>query len=750
MTENSSAGESVTVLTSDRVEKLLSRLTLEEKISLVHGDVDPDGMATGYVPPNDRLGIPSFSMIDGPLGVRAGDGSPSTAFPASISLAAAWDPSLAHEVGEAMASEARARDQDVLLAPGFNLIRVPQCGRSFEYYSEDPHLNSRIAVGTVDGIQDGGVAACAKHFAVNNQEHARMEDNAIVDERPLHELYLRAFEAVVKEADVASLMAAYNRVNGTHATENRELLTDILKEDWGFEGFVVSDWWATTDGPSAARAGLDLDMPGVTLPELAPDMNPAYRLIDTFSRFSWFSTDDATKLITSLIGLRPSECRVYRSEKFDESLREAIEDGRLGESILDEKVARILGQMERFGVLDDDMPDGEANVPAHHELSRRVAERGTVLLHNDDTLPLDPATLDDIALIGPHADEAKTGGGGSSEVATDSTVSPLDGIRYRVGEDASLTFEAGVAPLAEMDDRDITVWNLSLSTIADSYFGSEEESPDVDMDAAVEAAEDADVAVVVVQDAASEDYDRPLTLPGRQDELVSAVADVAEETVVVLKTAGPVEMPWLDDVEAVLEAWYPGQEDGRSLASVLFGDADPSGRLPVTFGSRARDYPANTQRQYPGIDRDVTYEEGIFVGYRHFDRVETDPLFPFGHGLSYADFEYSDVAVSLDESTATVEVTVENVSDRDGYEVVQVYLGAVDPDVERPPRELAAFESLELAAGEQQTVSLSVDERAFAYYDADQSGWVVDAGEYEVAVGRSSREIVHSETVELE
>lgn len=740
----------MTVLTSDRVENLSSRLTLEEKISLVHGDVDPDGIATGYVPPNDRLGIPSFSMIDGPLGVRAGDGSPSTAFPASISLAAAWDPSLAHEVGEAMAAEARARDQDVLLAPGFNLIRVPQCGRTFEYYSEDPHLNSRIAVGTVDGIQDGGVAACAKHFAVNNQEHARMEDNAIVDERPLHELYLRAFEAVVKEADVASLMAAYNRVNGTHATENRELLTDILKEDWGFEGFVVSDWWATTDGPAAARAGLDLDMPGVTLPELAPDTNLAYRLIDTLSRFEWFSTDDATRLLSSLIGLRPSECRVYRSETFDESLREAIEDGRLDESILDEKVARILGQMERFGVLDDDMPDGEANVPAHHELSRRVAERGTVLLHNDDVLPLDPETLDDIALIGPHADEAKTGGGGSSEVATDSTVSPLDGIRYRVGEDVGLTFEPGVAPLAEMDDRDITVWNLSLSTITDSYFGSEQERPNVDMDAAVEAAEAVDVAVVVVQDAASEDYDRPLALPGRQDELVSAVAHVAAETVVVLRTAGPVEMPWIDDVDAVVETWYPGQEDGRSLASVLFGDTEPSGRLPVTFGSRARDYPANTERQYPGIDRDVAYDEGIFVGYRHFDRAEIDPLFPFGHGLSYADFEYSDVGVSVDESTATVEATVENISDRDGHEVVQVYLGAVDPDVERPPRELVAFESLDLPAGEQQTVSLSIDERAFAYYDVDQSAWVVDAGEYEVTVGRSSRDLIYSETVALE
>ncbi|WP_233263362.1 beta-glucosidase [Halorhabdus sp. CUG00001] len=752
MTSEQMTTDSGTDVASDRVDGLVNRLTLEEKIDLVHGDVDPDGIATGYVPPNERLDIPSLSLIDGPLGVRAGDGTPATGFPASIALAAAWDPELARDMGETMAAEARALDQDVLLAPGFNIVRVPQCGRLFEYYSEDPHLNSRIAVGSVEGIQAGDVAACAKHYVANNQETARMEMNANVGDRALRELYLRAFEAVVEEADVASIMAAYNHVNGTHATENRRLLTDILKDEFGFDGFVVSDWWATTDGPAAARAGLDLDMPGATLPEMAPETNVLYRTIDTLSTFEWLSPDDATELVTSIVGLESSECRVHRSEKFDDDLLQAVEDGRVDESVLDEKVRRILGQMDRFGLLEGEQPDGEIDVPAHHERSRHIAQRGTVLLQNeDDVLPLSTEDLDSMALVGPHADEPKVGGGGSSEVDPSSKIGPLDGIKYRVDGDVDVSFERGGPPVQGGDDRDVTVWNLSAETVADSVFGDDDDPADVSVAPAVEAAEDADVAVVVVQDAATEDFDRPLSLPNNQDELVSAVAEVAEETVVVLRTAGPVEMPWADEVEAIVEAWYPGQEDGRVVASILFGDAEPSGRLPVTFGERPGDYSVNTRRQHPGIDFEAEYSEGVFVGYRHFDNADIEPLFPFGHGLSYTDFEYTDVSVeSGDGPTATVQVTVENVGDRDGYEVVQAYLGQDDPSVERPPKELAAFESVELAAGEETTITLSIEERDFAYYDEDGAAWTVDDGEYTVSVGRSSRNIVATETITVE
>lgn len=736
---------------SDRVADLIEQLPLDEKIDLIHGEVDPSGMATGWVPPNERLDIPSLALIDGPLGVRAGDGSPSTGFPASIALASAWDPELAHELGETMATEARARDQHVLLAPGFNLLRTPKCGRVFEYYSEDPHLNSRVAVGTVEGIQSGDVAACAKHYAVNNQETNRMEVNAVVEDRPLRELYLPAFEAVVKEADVGSVMAAYNRINGTHATEHERLLTDILKGEWGFEGFVVSDWWATTDGPAAAEAGLDLDMPGATFPEMAPGLNPLFGAINYFSQFDWFDQDAATKPIVDLVGIEGGEPRVYRSLKFDDDLREAIEDGRLDESVLDDKVARVLGQMERFGVLDGEQPPGEANVPAHHEVSRRIAERGTVLLENDGVLPLSTDDLDDIAVIGPNADEAKTGGGGSSDVAADSVVSTLDGLKYRVSDEATITFDRGVAPIGEDDDRDVTIWNVSTEAVLGSIGDDEEQAPDVDTAEAVDAARDADVAVVVVQDAATEDFDRPLALPGEQDELVSAVADAAEQTVVVMKTGGPVEMPWADEVDAILEAWYPGQEDGRAIASVLFGDTDPTGRLPITFGASAGDYPTDSERQHPGIDLEADYSEGIFVGYRHFDETEAEPLYPFGHGLSYAEFAYGDVAVEAEGGPeATVEVTVENTSDRDGREVVQAYLGAEDSAVERPPKELAAFEAVELAAGEEATVSLSIDERSFAYYDDDESDWAVEPGEYTVSIGRSSRNVVATETITVE
>ena len=745
------ADDGAAVSPSDRVDALIDRLTLEEKIDLVHGEVDPTGIATGWIPPNDRLGIPSYSLIDGPLGVRAGDGSPSTGFPASISLASAWDPDLAREMGATMATEARARDQHVLLAPGFNLLRTPKCGRVFEYYSEDPQLNSEVAVGTIEGIQDGDVAACAKHYAVNNQETNRMEVSANVDERPLRELYLPAFEAAVKEAEVGSIMAAYNRINGTHATEHRRLLTEILKDEWGFEGFVVSDWWATTDGPAAAEAGLDLDMPGTTYPEMVPELNPLFRGINYFSQFDWFDQDEATKPIVDAVGIEGGEPRVYRSLKFDDDLREAIEDGRVDESTLDDKVVRILGQMERFGVLDGEQPPGEANVPAHHEVSRRIAERGTVLLENDGVLPLDIDDLDDIALIGPNADEAKTGGGGSSDVAAASVVSTLDGLKYRVSGEATITFDRGVAPVEEDDDREVTIWNVSTDAVVGSLGEDEESGPEVDTFEAVDAAEAADVAVVVVQDAATEDFDRPLALPGDQDELVSRVAETAEQTVVVMKTGGPIEMPWADEVDAIVEAWYPGQEDGRAIASVLFGDADPSGRLPITFGSSAGDYPTDSQRQHPGIDLEAEYSEGIFVGYRHFDETDTEPLYPFGHGLSYAEFEYDEVSVESDGSPeATVEVTVENVSDRDGYEVVQAYLGAEDADVERAPRELAAFESVELAAGEAETVTLSIDERAFAYYDEDEADWVVEPGDYTVFVGRSSRDLVDSETITVD
>ncbi|WP_181686101.1 beta-glucosidase [Halorhabdus salina] len=728
---------------NDRIDALIEKLTLQEKIDLVHGDHDPAELATGYLPGNDRVGVPSLSLVDGPMGVRA---VTATAFPASIALAAAWDSDLAREQGEALGTEVLGADQDVLLAPGFNIIRAPQCGRSFEYYSEDPHLSSRLAVGTIESVQSAGAMATAKHYVANNQEHQRHAVSAEVDERTLREIYLPAFEAAVKEADVASVMASYNRINGTYATEHERLLTDVLKDEWGFDGFVVSDWWATTDAVGAARGGLDLDMPGVPVHEWQENESRIHRAIGALP-------DAAPKDKLAALAAKPwlpdgANPNLFEGSVFEDPLREAVKGGKVPETALDEKIARTLSQMERFGMFDDEQPEGSVNDPAHETVARRVAERGTVLLQNDGVLPLDeePAS---IAVIGPNADKAKIGGGGSSEVDPTDAISPLDGIRERTDGETTVSFERGVERIEDPHDEDEGPFGLPVPDAIDDALSGDDEGPSID--AAARVAESADVAVVVVQDNASESEDRSLWLPNEQDQLVAAVADAAEKTVVVARTAGPVRMPWAGDVDAIVETWYPGQEDGHVTASVLFGDVDPSGRLPVTFARRTDHYPASTEGQYPGIELEAEYSEGVFVGYRHFDAEDIEPLFPFGHGLSYTDFEYDDVTVEAgDGPEATVEVTVENVGDRDGHEVVQAYLGQDDPSVERPPKELAAFESVELAAGESKTVTLEIEERDFAYYDTEESAWTVEDGDYTVSVGRSSRDIVDTDTVSVE
>ncbi|WP_158853834.1 beta-glucosidase [Halorhabdus sp. CUG00001] len=723
-----------------RIASLIEKLTLQEKIDLVHGDRDPAELATGYLPANDRVGIPSLSLVDGPMGVRA---VTATAFPASIALAAAWDTDLAREQGETLGTEVRGADQDVLLAPGCNIIRVPECGRAFEYYSEDPHLSSRLAVATIESVQSAGAMATAKHYVANNQERQRHAVSAEIDERTLREIYLPAFEAAVKEADVASVMASYNRINGTYATEHERLLTDILKDEWGFDGFVVSDWWATTDAVAAAHGGLDLDMPGVPVHEWQESESRIHEAIGALP-------DAAPKGTLAELAAKPwlpdgANPNLFEGSVFEDPLREAIEGGKVPETAIDEKIARTLSQMDRFGMFDDEQPAGSVNDPAHETVARRVAQRGTVLLQNDGVLPLDE-DLDSIAVLGPNAEAAKIGGGGSSEVDPTAAISPLDGIRERTDSGTTVTFERGVERIEEPHDEDDGALGFSVPDAIDDALSGDDEEPSID--AAARAAGSADVAVVVVQDNASESEDRSLWLPNEQDRLVAAVADVAEKTVVVCNTAGPVRMPWAGAVDAIVETWYPGQEDGHVTASVLFGDVDPSGRLPVTFARRTDHYPASTEAQYPGIDLEAEYSEGVFVGYRHFDNADIEPLFPFGHGLSYTDFEYTDVSVeSGDGPAATVEVTVENVGGRDGYEVVQAYLGQDDPSVERPPEELAAFESVELAAGEETTVTLSIEERDFAYYDEDGAAWTVDDGEYTVSVGRSSRNIVATETI---
>jgi beta-glucosidase len=814
-----------------RVEELIDRMTLGEKIQMVHG-ARPFEIAVGYVPPISGLGIPELQLTDGPLGIRFQ--GPATAFPATIALAATWDQGLAREEGSALGREAKAKDQDVLLAPALNVDRVPVNGRTFEYYSEDPYLTSRMVAESVRGIQSEGTIATAKHYVANNQEVNRGQVSANVSERALREIYLPGFEAAVRKANVGCVMAAYNKVNGTYCTQNEQLLTDTLKNEWGFEGFVVSDWGATHSTVLAANAGLDLEMPA--------------------------------------------------GEYFGDRLRQAVLDGEISMATLDDKVRRILRQMVLSGTLDDRKKGGpgEVNTLRHQALARRIAAEGTVLLkRRGPTLPLDHQELNSIAVIGPRADAAKVGGGGSSEVIPPYSVSSLDGIRERAGSGISVEYAAGeeeVHPVPssalmppgatngetglrgeyfnnveflgrpvltrideqinfavgsgamtqELDNDNFSVrwtgtltapttgtYTLALTSDDGSSLYLDDElvidnggehavqtrSYDVELEArrpyrvridyfesagdssvefgwrtpneqdpvdlAVELARRSDVAIVIATDDSTEGTDRDsLELPGRQNELISAVAGANDRTVVVLRTGGPVLMPWIEEVPNVLEAWYPGMEEGNAIASVLFGDVNPSGKLPVTFGIRPEDYPADTQEQYPGVNGIVDYSEGIFVGYRHFDTQGIEPLFAFGHGLSYTSFDYRNLSLRIKQasreqtvsgngsarpSSLTIEVDAEiqNVGPRKGAEVVQLYLRAPDKAAPMPLKQLRGIQKVLLEPGQAERVSYHLDERALSYWDTDAHDWVVQDGSYQIMVGSSSRDIRLGDTFSI-
>jgi beta-glucosidase len=711
------------------ISHLLEELTLAEKVSLVHGATDEEGTATGFIPGVERLDIPPVRLSDGPLGVRTDE--PATAFPASIALASSFDPQLAREFGEALGREANARDQDVMLAPGLNLVRVPHCGRNFEYYSEDPVLSGSMAAAVVSGIQSRDVVATPKHYAANNQETSRASVSAEVDERVLRELYLPAFRDAV-DAGAGSVMSSYNRVNGTYTSEHTHLLTEVLKEEWGFEGYVVSDWFGTESVVGTANGGLDLQMPGITAEEL-------------FASMSMDEGDEAgeaaegTDADEEMAEMDPGDFAFADGMPdpttgglYAEDLADAVESGEVPESRLDDMVARVLGALDDVGHFDETDREGAVDTPEHRDLAQTIATRGTVLLDNDGTLPLEDDA--DVALLGPNVDESILGGGGSSETTPFVETSPVEGIEARTAGD--VTVERGVERIED----------VSLFDAFAPDDGADDEGPSPVIEDAVAAAEDADVAVVFVRDQATEAADREtLRLPGEQDELVEAVAAANENTVVVLNTSGPVELPWREDVAAVLASWYPGQAHGDAAASVLYGDADPGGRLPVTFAPEG-EYPANTERRFPGVDGAVHYEEGLLVGYRGFDATDADPTYPFGHGHSYAEFSYGDVTAVDD---ATVEMTVENVGDRAGREVVQAYVESPEApdDLDRPPQEFAGAATVDLGPGESETVTLALDERALGRWTAEE-GWTTDPGAYAVEVGRSSRDLRSSVTIE--
>jgi beta-glucosidase len=642
-----------------RAKAIVARMTLDEKITQLHGIRDAENYRV--VPGLARLGIPALHMTNGPAGVGpggAGPQKPATAMPAPIALVAAWDPELAREYGKLEAEETRSLGSQLFESPDINIARVPQGGRVFESFGEDPFLTSRISLADIEGIQSANVMANVKHFLANNQESARMSIDEIIGERVLREIYLAGFEASIREAHSATVMCAYPKVNGTFNCENTTTLTDVLKKEWGFDGFVISDWGATHSTVASAMNGLDLEMP--------------------------------------------------TGRYFGDDLKRAVESGQVPVAQIDEMLVRRLAKMMEFGLFGP-QPKPEP-IPAfeHGAIARDIAEQGMVLLKNEASLlPLDRATTRTIALIGPWAVRPNTGGGGSSHVVPVYTITPYDGLQAAV---------------------DSQVTRISVSD------GSE-------IDAAAAAARRAQIAIVMVGDQDSEGRDQSLELPATQTQLIEAVAKANPRTVVVLKSGSAILMPWLDSVPAVLEAWYPGEEDGRAVASVLLGDANPSGKLPITFPRSAEDTLASNSVQYPGVDGAAHYSEGLEVGYRAYTAHRIPPLFPFGFGLSYTTFSFDSLHLAQQSSggTTTVSFRVTNTGQCAGAEVAQLYLG-FPPIAEgnEPPMQLKGFQKVMLKPGESKTVSLDLDRRSFSYWSEKSHNWQVAGGDFQIMVGDSS------------
>jgi beta-glucosidase len=642
-----------------RVRWMLDRMTGGEKIAMVHG-VEP-GSGTGYlgaVAGVPRLCIPPLHLSDGPGGL--GDLMPDvTQLPAPVALAATWDPQLAGRYGAVIGSEARGKGVNVLLGPTVNIVRDPRFGRAFETLGEDPYLTSQIGAGHIRGVQSAGVIAQVKHFAVYNQETFRNTPaaNAKVDERTLREIYLPAFETAVRDAQVGSVMCAYSTVNDAHACASPHLLEDILKREWGFTGFVTSDWFPNIPGAVAADAGLDMQMPGSCL--------------------------------------------------FGPALTDAVAAGRVATARLDDMVGRILGVMFRAGLVERPSTGTSKTrvaTPSAAAVGRDVATQGAVLLRNEGVLPIDSGTVRSISVIGPGARRPITTGGGSASVAAARTVTPLTTITARADRRTRVVADDGSVP-------------ARAAMIAAST----------------------DVPIVFAGRLDSEYHDHTtLDLAATDTALINAVAAVNTRTVVVLTTGSAVVMPWLQRVAGVLEAWYPGQDAGHAIAALLFGDANPSGKLPVTFPASPGQVPAATTPQWPGNGA-IRYSEGLLVGYRSYDALRIRPAFPFGFGLSYTTFAFDDLRITRParDGRVVVSVNVRNTGARPGSEVVQVYVGQ-PPRTGEPVRQLRAFERVTLAPGQQKRVRLVVDSRAFSHWDDATRRWIAPSGRYEILVGDSS------------
>lgn len=661
------------------IKQLISQMTLEEKAGLCSG---ADYWHTKAV---ERLQIPSVMMSDGPHGLRKMDldaeqpdinnSIRAVCFPTGASTACSFDRQLIYKMGETLGEECRAEHVAVILGPAANIKRSPLCGRNFEYFSEDPYLTGEMASNHIQGVQSRGVGTSLKHFCANNQEERRMTVSANIDERALREIYLAGFEAAVKQAHPWTVMCSYNRVNGVYASENRRLLTDILRDEWGFDGFVMSDWGAVNDRPKGVAAGLELEMP-------------------------------------SSGGVNDSE------------IVKAVKNGTLSEKDLDRAVERILNMVERSCSQED--CDSACNWEEHHEIAREIESESMVLLKNDDAiLPLSRNSK--IAFIGKFAESPRYQGGGSSHINAFRVTSALEAAKGT----ANISYAQGYG-IAD-DTIDPVLFDEAVRTAA--------------------AAETAVVFAGLPEYMESEGFDRKhMHMPDCQNQLIEAIAAVQPNTVVVLHNGSPVEMPWIDRVKGVLELYLGGQAVGAAAVDVLFGDKNPCGKLAETIPVKLSDNPSYLF--FPGEGNCADYREGIFVGYRYYDKKEMAVQFPFGYGLSYTKFEYSDLELSSgsihDSDILTVTVKVRNAGSRFGKEIVQLYVSDSQTAMIRPPKELKGFEKVALNPGEEKTVGFQLDWRAFAYYDTEINDWSVASGTFTILIGKSSRNIVLSAPVEVD
>jgi beta-glucosidase len=691
----------------ERVHDLLGRMTLEEKASMLSG---ANWMETVAIP---RLGLPSIKMADGPMGIRSWHGPSartkadddkfrSTAFPAGIAVAATWDPEVAQSTGQAIGQEMRAIGRNMILGPTVNIQRVPLWGRNFEGYGEDPYLAARMGVAYIKGVQSEGVIATVKHFAANNQEFERHRVDEAIDERTLQEIYFPAFKAAVQEAGVWSVMSAYQKVNGSYCAENAFLLQDVLRKQWGFKNLVVSDWGSTYSTAATVNAGMDLEMPGG---------EPAR---------TWLLKPDSKKNGNGGGWL------------WQEKVLTEVKAGKISAATIDENVSSILRAIFVSGIFDrSETVPSEIDMQAQRAVARRGSAESIVLLKNAGSLlPLDPPKIKSIAVIGPDAAVARTGGGGSSRVKFKSAITPLDGIKEKAGNGVQVSYALGVSMPGEDPTKDTP------------------EARDQLRKEAVALAAKADAAIVLVGNSVkveSEDFDRKtLDLPDGQDELIKAVAQANKNTVVIFNAGAPVNVSrWVGDVPSVLDAWFGGEEMGHAIADVLFGDVNPSGKLPFSFINEFKESPA--YGNYPGEYLHVKYAEGIYVGYRYFDKHDITPQFPFGYGLSYTSFGYSDLKIKpgKDSSGRTFEVSLRlrNDGKRAGAEVVELYVHDGHASVDRPVKELKGFRRVELAPGASTTVSFTLDKSALAFYSAQKKDWVTEPGTFDVLIGASSADI---------